>query len=75
MSRMAKRMPCCRFRKGRQEDAHEYLMTLLDAMHESMVRSTHGKRPAPDDLQPSSLIHRIFGGRIRNQVSISSGPC
>ncbi|KAK9813326.1 hypothetical protein WJX73_000133 [Symbiochloris irregularis] len=65
------RRVCSRFRKGRHEDAHEYLMNLLDVMHESMVKAQNGgKMPAPSasGAQPSSLIHHIFGGRMRNQV-------
>lgn len=67
----------CRFRKGRHEDAHEYLMNLLDVMHESMVKAQNGgRKPAPSatGAQPSSLIHHIFGGRMRNQVCSAVVP-
>lgn len=51
---------------GRQEDAHEYLIALLDAMHE---RSIAGLIPKPPpDIECTSFIYRIFGGRIRSQV-------
>ena len=56
----------CRFRLGRQEDAHEYLIALLDAMHESSLR---GLSPKPSaELALTSFIYRIFGGRIRSQA-------
>lgn len=53
------------FRMGRQEDAHEYLIALLDAMHE---RSIAGIPKPPPDVEFTSFIYRIFGGRIRSQV-------
>lgn len=56
----------CSFRMGRQEDAHEYLIALLDAMHE---RSIAGIIPKPPpDVEFTSFVYRIFGGRIRSQV-------
>jgi len=56
----------CRFRLGRQEDAHEYLIALLDAMHD---RSIAGMNPKPTrDIEYTSFIYRIFGGKIRSQI-------
>ena len=56
----------CRFRLGRQEDAHEYLIALLDAMHD---RSISGMNPKPSrELEYTSFIYRIFGGKIRSQL-------
>ena len=64
--------PLCRFRLGRQEDAHEYLIALLDAMHESSLR---GLSPKPSaELALTSFIYRIFGGRIRSQVCAVCHP-
>lgn len=64
--------PCpltCSFRIGRQEDAHEYLIALLDSMHE---RSIAGLNPKPPPaIEFTSFIYRIFGGRIRSQVKCS----
>jgi len=59
----------CSFRMGRQEDAHEYLIALLDAMHE---RSIAGIPKPPPDVEFTSFIYRIFGGRIRSQVKCTS---
>lgn len=58
----------CSFRLGRQEDAHEYLVALLDAMHESYISMCRPK-PSPE-LSQTSMIYRIFAGRIRSQVQL-----
>ena len=58
---------CCSFRKGRQEDAHEYLVALLDAMHEAQVAGVQPRPPTA--VAQTSLIYSIFAGRIRSQVS------
>ena len=63
----------CSFRFGRQEDAHEYLVALLDAMHESYLNMCRPK-PSPE-LSQTSMIYRIFAGRIRSQVSFPSYTC
>ena len=62
----------CSFRLGRQEDAHEYLVALLDAMHESYI-STCRPKPSPE-LSKTSMIYQIFAGRIRSQVSSPDCP-
>ena len=54
------------FRMGRQEDAHEYLVGLLDAMHEGVLAGVH-PRP-PRETAETSFIYRIFAGRLRSQV-------
>ena len=54
------------FRLGRQEDAHEYLVSLLDAMHEAILAGIHPKPPR--EVAQTSLIYRIFGGTCRSQV-------
>jgi hypothetical protein len=57
---------CRRFRLGRQEDAHEYLRCVLDAMHEAFLKHIRPK-PAPE-LASTTFVHRIFGGKLRSQV-------
>ncbi len=56
----------CSFRRGRQEDAHEYLVALLDAMHEAALA---GYNPKPSrEVAETSLIYRIFAGQSRSQA-------
>ena len=73
-----------RFRLGRQEDAHEFLVHLLDAMKEGELRAAgidsrrsgwRDRLPIPR-LDETTLIHRIFGGYLRSQVVCPScGYC
>ncbi|CAK0758926.1 hypothetical protein CVIRNUC_002658 [Coccomyxa viridis] len=60
------RRVCRSFRLGRQEDAHEYLVSLLDAMHEAVLAGIHPKPPR--EVAQTSFIYRIFGGTCRSQV-------
>jgi ubiquitin carboxyl-terminal hydrolase 36/42 len=59
-------LPQCRFRLGRQEDSHEFLRCLLDAMHESFLKQFTPK-PAPE-LASTSFVYKIFAGRLRSQI-------
>jgi len=65
-----------RFRLGRQEDAHEFLVHLLDSMKEGELRAAgidsrksgwRDRLPIPR-LDETTLIHRIFGGYLRSQL-------
>ncbi|XP_052616120.1 ubiquitin carboxyl-terminal hydrolase 17-like protein B [Peromyscus californicus insignis] len=57
------------FHKDKQDDAHEFLMFTLNAMHESCLRgSKYSEGPSED----SSLIHEIFGGSCRSQIKCHS---
>jgi hypothetical protein len=60
------RCPSRRFRLGRQEDSHEYLRCLLDAMHEVCLKPFKPK--PPPDLAATTVINRIFGGKLRSRV-------
>jgi ubiquitin C-terminal hydrolase len=53
------------FRMGRQEDSHEFMLHLLDAME----KSCHGKKPAQKD---SGIVNGVFGGAIQSQVKCLS---
>jgi ubiquitin C-terminal hydrolase len=65
-----------KFRPGRQEDAHEFLVHLLDAMNDGELRAAginsnqsgwRDRLPVPR-LDETTFIHRIFGGYLRSQV-------
>ncbi|KAL0735036.1 hypothetical protein Bca4012_011246 [Brassica carinata] len=54
------------FRKCRQEDAHEYMISLLECMHKCCLPS--GVPSESSDAYRSSLVHKIFGGSLRSRV-------
>lgn len=65
-----------KFRPGRQEDAHEFLVHLLDAMNDGELKEAgidqnksgwREKLPVPR-LDETTFVHRIFGGYFRSQV-------
>jgi ubiquitin C-terminal hydrolase len=65
-----------KFRPGRQEDAHEFLVHLLDSMNDGELREAginadqsgwRDRLPVPR-LDETTFVHRIFGGYLRSQV-------
>ena len=55
------------FRNERQEDAHEYMVNLLESMHKCCLPSgVPSESPAAYE---TSLVHKIFGGSLRSQVN------
>lgn len=65
-----------KFRPGRQEDAHEFLIHLIDALQDGELKAAgidqnaRGWRdslPIPR-LDETTFIHRVFGGYLRSQV-------
>ncbi|KAI8462774.1 MAG: hypothetical protein J3K34DRAFT_372984 [Monoraphidium minutum] len=56
------------FHLGRQEDAHEYLRCLVDAMHEAWLKGVGLKQKPSQELATTTFVHRIFGGRLRSQI-------
>ncbi|KAJ4950448.1 hypothetical protein NE237_027280 [Protea cynaroides] len=54
------------FRNARQEDAHEYMVNLLESMHKCCLPS--GVQSESPSAYEKSLVHKIFGGRLRSQV-------
>lgn len=54
------------FRNARQEDAHEYMIHLLESMHKCCLPS--GVPAQSPSAYEKSLVHKIFGGRLRSQV-------
>jgi ubiquitin carboxyl-terminal hydrolase 36/42 len=54
--------------KYRQEDAHEFLRFLLDAMQYCcLVRAPKSLKPF-DPLRETTVVHKIFGGKLRSRV-------
>lgn len=54
--------------KFRQEDAHEFLRFLLDAMQYCCVAKAPKTLKPFDALRETTLIHKIFGGKLRSRV-------
>ncbi|XP_010942106.2 ubiquitin carboxyl-terminal hydrolase 23 [Elaeis guineensis] len=54
------------FRNSRQEDAHEYMVNLLESMHKCCLPS--GVPSESPIAYEKSLVHKIFGGCLRSQV-------
>ncbi|KAL6012151.1 hypothetical protein ACLOJK_002629 [Asimina triloba] len=54
------------FRISRQEDAHEYMVNLLESMHKCCLPT--GVSSESPSAYEKSLVHKIFGGRLRSQV-------
>jgi len=65
-----------KFRPGRQEDAHEFLVHLMDTMHDGELKAAgidqkktgwRNSIPIPR-LEETTFVHRMFGGYLRSQV-------
>ncbi|KAL9249556.1 Ubiquitin carboxyl-terminal hydrolase 23-like protein [Drosera capensis] len=54
------------FRLCRQEDAHEFMIHLLESMHKCCLPS--GVPTESPTAYEKSLVHKIFGGRLRSRV-------
>ncbi|CAL5046447.1 unnamed protein product [Urochloa decumbens] len=67
-SNIVKNLRCIsrRFRNSRQEDAHELMVNLLESMHKCCLPS--GVPSESQSAYEKSLVHKIFGGRLRSQV-------
>uniref|UniRef100_A0A1I7WPV6 Ubiquitin carboxyl-terminal hydrolase 36 n=1 Tax=Heterorhabditis bacteriophora TaxID=37862 RepID=A0A1I7WPV6_HETBA len=58
---------------GMQEDAHELLSLLLDAVDPPVgYNKQNGALPSGVSSKPSTPIEQIFGGTLRNQIDIIS---
>ncbi|KAK7822960.1 hypothetical protein U0070_025777 [Myodes glareolus] len=53
------------FHKNKQEDAHEFLMFILDAMRTSCLQ---GSKDLESTSEHSTMIREIFGGSWRSQI-------
>lgn len=54
-------------RKGRQEDAHEFLRYAIDALQKSCLAGHPQK--TDHKLAETTWVHKIFGGRLRSRVT------
>ncbi|QHO50475.1 Ubiquitin carboxyl-terminal hydrolase [Arachis hypogaea] len=54
------------FQNARQEDAHEYMVNLLESMHKCCLPS--GVPSESPSAYEKSFVHKIFGGHLRSQV-------
>jgi ubiquitin carboxyl-terminal hydrolase 36/42 len=62
------------FKRGRQEDSHEFLRYLLDGLQKSCLRMAP-VRPPPR-VSETTVVHRIFGSHLRSRVRCSAcGYC
>lgn len=57
------------FRRGRQEDAHEFFLAMLAAMQKG---ATHHLGKLSPKQEETSLIYQIYGGRQRSQLTCFS---
>eukprot|EP00668_Euglena_longa_P040992 GGOE01053946.1.p1 GENE.GGOE01053946.1~~GGOE01053946.1.p1 ORF type:complete len:944 (-),score=166.87 GGOE01053946.1:588-3077(-) len=57
------------FRPGRQEDAQEFALYMLEACHDALLRAAGGK--VDTRTAETTAIHQIFGGYLRSQVQWS----
>jgi ubiquitin carboxyl-terminal hydrolase 36/42 len=55
-----------KFRLGRQEDSHEFIITLIDKMEEVILKQYKSK--LDKRVSETNPIHQIFGGYLRSQV-------
>ncbi|CCX35442.1 Probable ubiquitin carboxyl-terminal hydrolase 16 [Taphrina deformans PYCC 5710] len=55
------------FRTGRQEDAHEFLLLLLDSLQQNSLQG----QPKNLDIRAkeTTVVHRMFGGHLRQQIT------
>uniref|UniRef100_A0A8C8VKB8 ubiquitinyl hydrolase 1 n=1 Tax=Pelusios castaneus TaxID=367368 RepID=A0A8C8VKB8_9SAUR len=56
------------FRFGSQEDAHEFLRYIIDAMQKACL---NGYTKLDRHSQATTLVHQIFGGYLRSRVKCS----
>ena len=63
------------FRVGRQEDAHEFLCHLLQAVQKRLLKGAgvaelgSGRRPE------TTALHRVYGGYLRSQIRCTDNGC
>ncbi|KAJ1979189.1 hypothetical protein H4R34_002923 [Dimargaris verticillata] len=56
-------------RLGRQEDSHEFLRYVIDAMQNACLRSYDAKMDSR--IKETSFVHGVFGGYLQSQIKCS----
>ncbi len=57
------------FRKGRQEDAHEFARCVLDAMHKKCCDVAAPRAKEGSRRSETSFVWRAFGGTLRSRIT------
>jgi len=57
------------FKALRQEDCHEFMRCFVDSMQ---ISSINFDKKMPREIQETSVISRIFGGKLRSKVTCNS---
>ena len=57
------------FRKGRQEDAHEFARCVLDAMHKKCCDVAAPRAVEGSRRSETSFVWRAFGGTLRSRIT------
>ncbi|CAN0891160.1 Ubiquitin carboxyl-terminal hydrolase 25 [Linum grandiflorum] len=60
------------FRRGRQEDAHEFLRYVIDACHNTCLRLKKLRRKGIGPASNTTVVSDIFGGALQSQVKCLS---
>ena len=60
------------FRKGRQEDAHEFARCVLDAMHKRQCDAATPKVKEGSRRSETSFVWRTFGGTLRSRITCAT---
>ena len=55
-----------------QEDAHDFVLQLLDGMASAMLNEFGGAKRFDQRTQETTLVHHIFGGYTRSQVGVTT---
>lgn len=56
-------------RQGRQEDAHEFLRFLLEALQQSCLARAPKSLKPDDPVRRTTFVQKAFGGKLRSRVT------
>ncbi|CAN8259375.1 unnamed protein product [Cochlearia groenlandica] len=60
------------FKFGRQEDAHEFLRYVIDACHNTSLRTKKLRMKGDEPFNGNTVVKEIFGGALQSQVKCLS---